>query len=344
MYKCKKNFLKVFPNNQWVERGLFKQSFLAIDTTATIRSACLQKYWLMISVCSLKLKLIKTPSKQWNGVVFLKTTEETGNCLLRPHFRALWDTTWYRRIHVVVLTARRFGVKPVNLHPELLSSLSLQHCVAPERLLPPLPASVGLRPPASASGWSKLYFGCGASWRVRSPPSTRFRRPFDLVRFVPARFAFLPVRPALWNQRFQFLTENFRFLTFAPNVSQTSYFAIKAHCYQAHNLENFSPPLEECVGHSLKLLDTVQKFWAPLRKLSVPPGAPSWLRAWLLSSQEKAFTKPATHHQQICPSIDHRVLFLQIVVSAIGLVDLDLQILLQIEVNNQIKINRVCME
>jgi len=37
-------------------------------------------------------------------------------------------------------------------------------------------------------------------------------------------------------------------------------------------LENFSPPsLEKCVGHSLKLLDTVQKIWAP--------GVPSWLRA-----------------------------------------------------------------
>jgi len=46
-------------------------------------------------------------------------------------------------------------------------------------------------------------------------------------------------------------------------------------CTQARNqgdllpLENFSPPLEECV----------QRFWAPLRKLSTPPGAPSWLRA-----------------------------------------------------------------
>jgi len=45
-------------------------------------------------------------------------------------------------------------------------------------------------------------------------------------------------------------------------------------------VENFSPPLEECVGHSLKLLDTVQNFWAPLSKLFAPPGVPSWLRAW----------------------------------------------------------------
>jgi len=27
-------------------------------------------------------------------------------------------------------------------------------------------------------------------------------------------------------------------------------------------------------------LDTVQKIWAPLRKLLAPPGVPSWLRAW----------------------------------------------------------------
>ena len=33
-----------------------------------------------------------------------------------------------------------------------------------------------------------------------------------------------------------------------------------------------SSPLEKCVGHGLKLLDTVQKIWAPLRKLFAPPG------------------------------------------------------------------------
>jgi len=41
----------------------------------------------------------------------------------------------------------------------------------------------------------------------------------------------------------------------------------------------FFAPLEDCVGHSLKLFDTVQKFWAPLRKISAPPGAPNWLQA-----------------------------------------------------------------
>jgi len=45
-------------------------------------------------------------------------------------------------------------------------------------------------------------------------------------------------------------------------------------------LENFSPPLEKCVGHNLKILDIVQKIWAPLGKLFAPPGVPSWLRAW----------------------------------------------------------------
>jgi len=45
-------------------------------------------------------------------------------------------------------------------------------------------------------------------------------------------------------------------------------------------LEKFSPPLEKCVGRSLKLLDIVQKIWSPLRKLFAPPGVPSWLRAW----------------------------------------------------------------
>ena len=48
---------------------------------------------------------------------------------------------------------------------------------------------------------------------------------------------------------------------------------------KAH-LENFSPSLEKCVGYSLKVLDTVQKIWASLRKFFAPPGVPSWLRAW----------------------------------------------------------------
>jgi len=33
----------------------------------------------------------------------------------------------------------------------------------------------------------------------------------------------------------------------------------------------FFPPLEKCVGHNLKLLDIVKKFWATLRKPSYCP-------------------------------------------------------------------------
>jgi len=44
-------------------------------------------------------------------------------------------------------------------------------------------------------------------------------------------------------------------------------------------LEKFSTPLEKFIGHRLKLLDIVQKIWAPLRKVFVPPSDPSWLRA-----------------------------------------------------------------
>jgi len=43
---------------------------------------------------------------------------------------------------------------------------------------------------------------------------------------------------------------------------------------------NFFTSLENCVGHTLKLLDIVQKIWATLRKLFPPPGFLSWLRAW----------------------------------------------------------------
>jgi len=38
-------------------------------------------------------------------------------------------------------------------------------------------------------------------------------------------------------------------------------------------------PLEKCIGHRLKLLDIVQKIWAPLRDLFAPPVVSSWLRA-----------------------------------------------------------------
>ena len=44
-------------------------------------------------------------------------------------------------------------------------------------------------------------------------------------------------------------------------------------------LEKFSSPQQKFVGYILKLLDIVQKIWAPLRKLFAPPGVPSWLRA-----------------------------------------------------------------
>jgi len=44
-------------------------------------------------------------------------------------------------------------------------------------------------------------------------------------------------------------------------------------------LKFFSPPLEKCVGHRLKLLDIIQNIWAPLRKLFAPLSVPSWLRA-----------------------------------------------------------------
>jgi len=40
-------------------------------------------------------------------------------------------------------------------------------------------------------------------------------------------------------------------------------------------LENSSHPREKCVGYSLKILDIVQKIWAPLRKLFAPPTVPS---------------------------------------------------------------------
>jgi len=43
--------------------------------------------------------------------------------------------------------------------------------------------------------------------------------------------------------------------------------------------ENFLPPLEKCVGYSLKLLDIVQKIWAPLKKNWGPSQKtlrPSW--------------------------------------------------------------------
>jgi len=49
-------------------------------------------------------------------------------------------------------------------------------------------------------------------------------------------------------------------------------------CNQARNHEG-EAPLEKCVEHSLKILDIVQKIWAPLGKLFSPPGVPRKLRA-----------------------------------------------------------------
>ena len=55
--------------------------------------------------------------------------------------------------------------------------------------------------------------------------------------------------------------------------------------YQARNQggrsnpRKFFAPLEKCVGHSLKILDIVQKIWPHLGKLFAPPGVQSWLRA-----------------------------------------------------------------
>ena len=43
-------------------------------------------------------------------------------------------------------------------------------------------------------------------------------------------------------------------------------------------LQRFSLPLKKCVGRSLKILNIVQKFLAPLGKLFTPPGVLSWLR------------------------------------------------------------------
>jgi len=39
-------------------------------------------------------------------------------------------------------------------------------------------------------------------------------------------------------------------------------------------------------------LDTVQKIWAPLKKLFAPPGIPSWLRACLRTQQSMKVSSP----------------------------------------------------
>ena len=51
-------------------------------------------------------------------------------------------------------------------------------------------------------------------------------------------------------------------------------------------IKNISPPLEKCVGHRLKLLDIVQKIWAPPRKLFAPPGVPSLFRTCSIDSYD----------------------------------------------------------
>ena len=55
-------------------------------------------------------------------------------------------------------------------------------------------------------------------------------------------------------------------------------------------LEKFSPHLEKCVGHNLKILDIVQKIWVSIGKLFVPPGVPSWLGALFNTWPENKLT------------------------------------------------------
>ena len=52
-----------------------------------------------------------------------------------------------------------------------------------------------------------------------------------------------------------------------------------AHGERSPPRKFFAPPPEKCVGHNFKILEIVQRFWAPLGKLFAPPVVPSWLRA-----------------------------------------------------------------
>jgi len=70
-------------------------------------------------------------------------------------------------------------------------------------------------------------------------------------------------------------------------------------------LEIFSPPLEKCVGYSLKLLDIVQKIWAPLRQLFAPPGVPSWLRACFTVVGKDYITENKEILLKLCPLFPH---------------------------------------
>jgi len=64
-------------------------------------------------------------------------------------------------------------------------------------------------------------------------------------------------------------------------------------------LEKNLPPLEKCVGYSLKILAIVQKFLAPLRKHFAPPGVPSWLRAWLYLYKSVCWKKVFMMHSAL---------------------------------------------
>jgi len=49
---------------------------------------------------------------------------------------------------------------------------------------------------------------------------------------------------------------------------------------RSHPCKTFCHPWKNLFGHSLKLLDTLWKIWAPFRKLFDTPGVPSRLRTW----------------------------------------------------------------
>jgi len=69
------------------------------------------------------------------------------------------------------------------------------------------------------------------------------------------------------------------FMRFSPQTKKKNDIKNRLPVSRSFHLKFISPP-GKYVGHSLKVLDLVQKIWDPFRKLFAHTGVPSCLRAW----------------------------------------------------------------
>jgi len=122
----------------------------------------------------------------------------------------------------------------------------------------------------------------GASMLLFYFTITRFetKRTSKRLQLHPGSWIFrcgICVTQKLKIKRTQPLCYNFK----EPGIARQARNQEGAGGDEAPPLEIFLPPVEKCVGSSLKTLNKVQKIWAPLGKLFAPPGGPKLVTSLL---------------------------------------------------------------